>query len=234
MKKPNLKILWIVLIVMLSLVGVAVIVGVLNATIGGGKWKIGWQSFRYNEEGYNIGSGTVWSSEIREVEIHWAGGDIEILVTDDDRYPSLTETSQERLHESAELRWSVDANGKLTVWYRKSGWALASSMPDKHLILRLPRRMAEGLTALTVIGDGTDVEIKGVLAAQTTIEAGRGEVTFVLPESASFAITLETKTGKLLSELDMTTLGGTSTRGTGEKQILVRTTSGSVRIKKQN
>ncbi len=232
MKKPNMKILWIVLIVLLSLVGVAILVGVLNATVGGGRWRIGWQSFRYDEENCTVGSGTVWSVEIKEVEIHWVGGEIEILVTDDDRYPSLTEISEQKLHESAELRWNVDENGKLTVWYRKSGWALASSMPDKHLTVRLPRGIAESLSSLTVIGDGTDVEIKGVLPNSMRLEMGRGEVSLLLPESASFAITLETKTGQLLSELDMTTIGNISTRGDGDKKIHIETTTGDVKIKK--
>ena len=135
MKPKTLKPLWICLIVVASLLLLAVIVGVLNGTVGKGEWQIGWQSYRYECVNPNVGSGTVYYRNIRSLEIDWICGDVELIVSDDDAYLSVTEIADQELSESAQTHWWMNEEGVLMIKSRKSGDYLASSMPKKKLIL---------------------------------------------------------------------------------------------------
>ncbi len=175
MKRKSLKPLWIVLIVIAALVLLAVVVGILNALIGKGEWLIGWQNYRYDETGYQVGGGTVYQTEITELDISWVTGGVEVTVSEDDAYVSLSETSQNELDETAQLRWKVDENGKLTVKWRKSAWYLQAGMPKKQLTVRIPSHLAQNLTDLEVTAVSAPVAVTGLETRQmelTTVSGG--------------------------------------------------------------
>lgn len=211
MKIKSYKPLWIVLIVIASLLLLAVTVGVLNGTVGKGEWQIGIQSYRYEFDEPNVGSGTVYSN-VTALELDWISGDVEILITEDDRYVSLTEMSEETVSEAAELRWWVDQDGKLTVKSRKSGEYLASSMPKKTLTVRVPKDMMAVVSALNV-------------------HAPRGGVSIALTEEQGFSVRFETRGGQLLSDLPLTEQDGVYLRGDGKMQINVKTGKGSLTVR---
>lgn len=175
MKKRSLKPLWILLIVMASLTLVAILIGVLNALVGKGQWRIGWQNYRYDEEGYQIGGCTVYETEITELELDWLSGEVEVLFTEDDAYPSLIETSVNPLSESAQLRWKAE-NGKLTVKCRKSGTYLSSGAPDKSLTVRIPSKGAAGLKNVVVKSVSASVTLRGIHSERLEINTVSGRI----------------------------------------------------------
>ena len=211
MKIKSYKPLWMVLIVIASLLLLAVIVGVLNGTVGKGEWQIGIQSYRYEADSPSIGSGTVYAN-VTALDLDWICGDVEILISEDDRYVSVTETSEEIFSESAELRWWVDSDGKLTVKSRRSGEYLASSMPKKKLTVRIPKDMMMTVSALNV-------------------HASRGDVSMELTEELGFSVAFETRGGQLLSDLPLTEQNESYLHGDGNMQIHVKTGKGSLTIR---
>lgn len=208
MKIKSYKPLWIVLIVIASLLLLAVIVGVLNGTVGKGEWQIGIQSYRYESEDPNVGSGTVYA-DVTALDLDWICGDVEILISEDDRYVSVTEASEETLAEVAKLRWWVDSDGKLTVKSRKSGEYLAPSMPKKKLTVRVPKDMIAAVSSLNV-------------------NASRGDVSMELTEELGFSVLFETRGGQLLSNLPLTEQNGRYVHGDGSVLIYIKTGKGSL------
>ena len=100
----------------------ALIYGVLNALVGGGKWSTGWNDYRYDDSGFEMGEGSIPAQTLTEIEIDWLDGAVLILPCED-AYPSLTEETADgaELPDSARVRWCVEGE-KLTVKYRKSSW----------------------------------------------------------------------------------------------------------------
>ena len=211
MKIKSLKPLWIVLIVLVSLLLLAVIVGVLNGTVGGGEWQIGWQSYRYESENASVGGGTVYAT-VTALDVDWIRGDVEVIVSDDDRYPSISErrSDGEPLSDAATLRWWV-SDGCLVIKCRDSGNYLSSSMPEKKLTVRIPREMMVSLVSLDV-------------------NSLRGNVSLILPTEMGFTVTHESTGGQLLSQipLDSSPLG--STFGNGQSLLRIRTKKGNLLI----
>ena len=212
MKINSLKPLWITLIVVVSLILLAVAVGVLNATVGNGEWQIGWQFYRYEAEDPNIGGGTVYSTEIKSLDIDWIRGDVEVVISEDDRYLSITENSEDELAESAQLRWWVDADGTLMVRSRDSGGYLASSMPKKKLTVRVPKDMMLSLS-------------------QAEISAPLGNVQLQLTEDMHFTVLFDSQSGQLLSDFSLRESNGEHSYGDGTMQINVETKKGSLFLK---
>lgn len=217
MERKSLKPLWIVLIVAVALLLLAVIVGILNALIGKGEWLIGWQSYRYDDEAdYQIGGGTVYRTEITELDISWLTGSVEVIVSEDDAYVSLSETSQNELDETAKLRWRVDENGKLTVKWRKSAWYFQAGMPKKQLTVRIPAHLAQGLNALKVSATSAFVAASG-------LEAQRMELTAVSGGIRLLACRVQ--------ELELSTVSGAVTAEDCTVQVLeAEATSGRVEL----
>lgn len=213
-KKP----LIVTAIVLGVLVLGAVVVGILNATVAGGSWSFGWSDYRYDESGYEIGSGTVQAPNVTAIDVDWIDGSVHIVVCDD-MYLSLTEASRLDLTEDSLLRWHVSEDGKtLTVKYRKSSWFFGSSEnKNKDLILRVPRRMLETLQSLTVNTVSSNVTLTGVTAKQMNVKSLTGDVTvackispetlsvegtsgkikLVLPTDAGFSLEHVTETGRI-------------------------------------
>ena len=193
----------IVLILLAALVVIAVILGVLNATVGGGKWTFGWTGYRYDDSGFSAGNGSVPYESIRHISVDWIDGEVELLPCDD-RYISLSERSQNRLTDSAELRWKVSADGtELTVKYRASSWILGRGERNlnKRLTLRVPRKMLaemETLAITTVSGNILAEEVESPILALTSKS---GNVTVSGGRYSTMALTSESGKVKLHSDV---------------------------------
>ena len=213
MKTTFQKAVWLTLIVAVSLILLAVILGVLNGTVGKGQWQIGIQTYRYEAEATDAGGGTVYATELRALDVDWINGDVEIYVTDDDRYVSVTEVSEEEILEKAELRWWMDAEGRLVIKCRESGSYLPSSMPQKKLILRIPREMMASLE-------------------EVLISTVKGNVTVFFPEDVGFSAELKTGSGQVLSDFDLDTSNGAAVYGDGGISISVTARRGELRLRR--
>ncbi len=216
MKQRNLKPLWITLIVLFSLVLIAVVLGVLNSLVGKGQWRIGWQDYTYDDAAaYQIGGGTVYEESITELDISWVSGNVEVVLTEDDRYLSLSEEAAEPLDVSAELRWRV-RDGELEVKWRKSGWYLSSGAPDKKLILRVPAKMAASLSELSVEAVSASVQVKSLSAVQLELTSVSGSISVV---------------GGVYSEIELENVsGGCYLDGVECKTLAMETVSGKTEL----
>ncbi len=165
------------LIIGVSVVGglilLAVLIGVLNATVAKGTWSLGWTNYRYDETGYEIGDGTIPQEGIKALEIDWIDGEIEILVCED-AYPSITETSKDELPESARLRWMIDDMGTLHIKYRESSYYFSGNARKKKLTVRLPAVLAENLSQIDLSVVSSNVMIKNMSAERLELESVSG------------------------------------------------------------
>ena len=167
-----------VLIVIGVLMVAAVVLGVLNALLGGGNWTFGWQDYRYDETGYTVGQGTVPVNRVTAIDLDWIDGEVEVLLCHD-TFISLTETSAEELSESARLRWMVDTDGTLHIKYRKSSWffGIGSSGRDKKLTLRIPEAFLSDLQSLDIQVESSEVSVRQISAASFSFESASGDLT---------------------------------------------------------
>lgn len=209
MKIKSLKPLWIVLIVAVSLVLLAVVAGVLNGTVGGGEWQIGLQTYRYESTEPSLGGGTV-ASDITALDVDWIRGDVEIIVSSDDRFPSVSERASdgEAISSNATLRWWVE-DGRLVIKCRASGNYLPTSMPEKKLTVRIPASMMADLASLRVA-------------------SGKGSVSLTVPEEMGFSLIHESTGGRLVSQIPLVTSNGVTLYGDGSTEIYVRTKKGDL------
>ncbi len=210
------KVLLITLIVIVSLLLVAVVIGALNATVGGGKWTLGWQTYKYDEQGFSVGGGTVYDRTVTAIDLDWRQGNVRILVTEDDAQVSLTEESEEDLATSAKLRWTVDENGCLIVKNRKSGTYFATAERKKDLVLRIPKSMASALTEVDVNVNGGTLTVKGLTVDEMEIESVSADV--LIDQCEIRNLDVETVSGKL-------TLGGEVTNA-----LTVESVSGELNL----
>ena len=204
------KALKIVGITAAGLMLAAVLVGVLNAVIAGGKWQFGWTDYRYDDRGYKAGEGSVMGDDITAIDIDWIDGCVEVVICQD-RYISLSEQSDEALTEEGKLHYRVSADGKtLSVKYRASSWYFGNSQnKNKKLTVRIPEHMLESgqlksLKIKTVSGevrvDAKPVSVPEegedpiVLALEKlSVETKSGDVRLILSKETPFSLKFESK-----------------------------------------
>ncbi len=191
------RILGIVLIVLCALVGLAILLGAVNGLLGG-EWTFGWTVYRYDDTGFEIGSGTVPTNVLEAVDIDWIDGRVNVVVCDDFR-PSVTETSGNDLTEDSRMRWHLDEEGKrLTIKYRKPSSFLGSGEnKQKDLVVRIPARMFEGLNLLSVNAVSSEVTVEEIPFDTVKITSGSGAV-FLCLHPLSKNVSVESKKGDVV------------------------------------
>lgn len=236
-------------IVLAALLVGGVVVGALNALVADGAWSFGWSDYRYDESGYEVGEGSIPFTDITRIEVDWVDGEVEIVPCQD-TYPSISETSDEELPESAEVRWRVSEDGKtLSIKYRKSSWffSAGTGSRNKHLTLRIPERLFEQMLEIDVEAISTAVTVRGISAqklevstesgnvtvdacsfAATDLETEKGDVALRMPTDASFVLNWETERGKISSDFAFVQEGARYTVGNGGATVSVETESGDL------
>ena len=180
----------------LVLLAVAVVVGLLNGLIADGTWSFGWSSYRYDETDFEIGSGTVYSRSITDLEIDWIDGEVKIVLCDDASI-SLTEEIEGEVADTALLRRRLSEDGtKLTVKYRASASFLGcgSTGVNKSLTVRIPKSMAN-LQSLTVTAESAVITSDGISATSFSVTSKTGDVTLTNGGAETFSI--QTVSGKI-------------------------------------
>lgn len=209
-----------VLIVTLSIVGgltaVAIVLGVLNAVVADGEWTFGWNDYRYDETGYQLGSGTIPFEEISNLEIDWIDGEVNIVACND-MYISVSEQAEESLHESLILRWRVsDDGGTLSVRYRNSSYyfGIGNESRNKVLTVRIPEKLFEHMENIKITVGSSNVMVQNIRADSLTLDSVSGHF---IAENCQFAdFSAETVSGALVYN------------GTVEKSVEIDSVSGEV------
>ena len=227
-KKP----LTVIAIVMGALVLGAVIMGVLNALVADGAWHFGWESYRYEDSGYEIGGASVPSRTVRHIDLDWLDGDVTVLPCDD-KYISLSEKGSGILEEEDLLRWHLSEDGStLTVKYRKSAWFLSGSEDmRKELILRIPREMLADLQTLSITTRRGNVSLSNVEPKTLVIDTQRGDVTLSYTEDASFSLVWTGEKGSLASDLPLTRVEDAYLYRDGRSRLSITSKYGDLTLK---
>ena len=249
------KTLKIVGITMLALLLLAVVVGVLDALVGGGKWHFGWTDYRYDDTGYEVGEGSVIADGITTIDVDWIDGSVEVVLCQD-RYISLTEKCDEMLTEEGKLHYRVSDDGKtLSVKYRASSWYLGSSKnKEKTLILRIPERMVDPAYLLENELQPLNIKIKTVsgdvyvdatpitrpnegdqplsmVMNTLRVETKSGDVHLLLAKNSSFSLKFDSRRDETPAiGFDCTKKNGRYVCGDGDMKITVITKKGALSV----
>ena len=195
-KTNRKKLLSIGGIALAAFLAVALILGIIQGLSEGGGWSL-WSTYRYDDEGYEIGSGTVPSAQLRSLDVDWIDGEVEIVLCND-AYLSITETCAKSLSENAKLRWSLSEDGRnFSVKYRKSTAFLGfgEGGDDKKLVLRVPASM--GLESVSVCAKSADVRVEGVSAERIAVTTDTGSI--ALSDGSYAELSLTSTVGDLLA-----------------------------------
>lgn len=219
--RSKLRPLWILLSVAAGTAAVLVLLASLGV----------FRSYRYDESGFAMGGGTV-EGTIREIEIDWLSGPVQVLLTEDDRYPSVSEYASDELRERDRLRMKLDENGRLTVMACASADFLPRSPKTKLLVVRIPAAMAADVECLSVhVRKGAVKTELDLLPQKTEIRADAGgEIRLTVPKTAGFTLRCEAldsdPVGPLWEERDGTYVwldgrAGLTVSGSGRQELLV-------------
>lgn len=127
-----------------------VVVVCLALTIGNLK------TYRYADgDEYNAG-GTHISDAVKDVEINWVSGKVNIVTYDGDDIV-LSEESNGKLSEKNKMRWQLEGN-TLRVQYAKSGLFRVNNI-SKELTVKLPKSLSLDDVNITVVSASVEAEI---------------------------------------------------------------------------
>jgi len=199
MEKRLKKATIVIAIVVGVLVLLAVVLGVLNALVGGGAWRIGWQDYRYDESGYEIGEGSIVADSITGIDLDWIDGEVEI-VSCQDTFASISERADAELPDSAKVHWRVSEDGTLQIKYRKSSWffGIGSSNRNKRLTVRIPEKFLDSMDSIRVEVVSADVTVSDLRAKSFSCESASGSIGV---KNCSFeGFFAESVSGSLLAE----------------------------------
>lgn len=143
------------------------------------------RGYRYDDSGFTVGGGSV-AGTIQALDIDWLNGPIRIELTDDSCL-SLSEYGGETGTQK-QLRWKLDAAGRLTVRSRAPVGFLPQTPEAKVLVVRVPSAMAGELKQLSIRTRSRAVVELSLLPDETTLSAGSGEARLTLPENAGFTL----------------------------------------------
>lgn len=191
-KKP----LIILLIIVAALLVGAVILGVLNALVGKGKWTFGWTDYSYDDADYEVGDGSIPAARITSIDLDWIDGNVRIVACKD-AFLSLTESADSELTDASRVRWKVNELGELSIKYRKSSFFLGKTHnKNKDLILRVPERFFEGLK-IGVNTRSANVFVEGIAAQEMVLNAESGNFALLSGSSAAILVA-KSESGRLL------------------------------------
>lgn len=121
-----------------------------------------------NEQAYSIGNFTYQSSQIKEVDIDWIAGEIDVIISSENGQLSVSESGTD-LTENQKMRYLI-SNGKLTVKFWKSRYDGNVKDGDKNLTVYLPKDVdlkINGVSCKISIKDGSldELEVSSVSGA---------------------------------------------------------------------
>ncbi len=152
----------------------SVVLVILAGVFAAGMFNVG--GYTYSDpDSYEIGGGTV-AETVRDIEIHWVAGDIEILPAEE----GVTEITVKEDYDGADpdyrLRYRV-FDGELTIQYCQSAWRInANNVPAKKLTVLVPQAMLDTLGEVEIDTVDSAITFRG-RADELAIEGVEGKVT---------------------------------------------------------
>lgn len=180
MKKINKTSAWIRLITS-SIIAIFLIV-ILIYGISGKGFSFGFPFISFgsshypNESSYTVGNTSIDADELKRIEVNWLNGSVEIEAYDGETI-EVSESSSQSLDEGDRVR-SLYRNGKLTIQFRQSQFALFSSVPSsKALHIRIPNSLAKDVRNLLLDSVSSDNHISNLSIGKCEIDTVSGSIT---------------------------------------------------------
>lgn len=179
MKNVNKTSAWIRLVAA-SIIAVALIaVLVLGIANGGGHFpSFSFGSFNYpNGDKYTAGDTTITADQLKEIEINWVGGLVQMETYEGDTI-QIYETSSSSLSADDRVHSYYDKNGKLSIQYRKSQFMLFGSYNEnKELYVKIPASLAGDIHSLSLDSVSAECNITGLTVKDVEIDNVSGDIT---------------------------------------------------------
>ena len=208
----------------------AILLGIINGTVGKGEWNLGWTNYRYDDSTYKVGEGSIAAPNVESIDLDWIDGNVSVVICQD-AYISITESASADLTEKTRVHWSVSEDGKsLSIKYRASSSFFGTSKDkEKDLILRIPEKLLGQLKNLNINAVSSNVTVSDIIVDNIDIQTALGNVNVELPEGTAFTLTHESKRGGTPTiDFPVTQEGNTYVCGTDGIEINVKTNSGKV------
>lgn len=130
----------------------------------------------YSEEG----NFSIPKDDVREIDITWLAGSVDISVEDDATAKNEvigTEEFSGGAREDFKMTWQMD-DGILRIGYGKVVWGLfgCANYGDKRLSLKLPTSLAKSLETVSVDGASGDYNFSGITCKTLDVTMASGQV----------------------------------------------------------
>lgn len=133
-------------------------------------------SFQYDDpSSYIAGDASVSASQIRQLDVSWVAGGVDIEVYDGTKI-TFTESASRQLESHEVLRYRVKGD-KLTIQYCESTRLSFNNMPEKRLTVRIPATIALQSLGIENVSSDITVDGGGLTINQVDIETVNGQVT---------------------------------------------------------
>lgn len=166
----------ILIVVMIGLLIGATQIDALNGgsiVLGGISLGSGNDSFLIDDSSFEKGSeGSVDASEVRELDIAWTAGTVNVVLSDSDTI-RFSETSRKELEDDQLMRWKLE-KGRLSIRFGTKG-GLFRQDPDKTLTVELPADWAAEAVELQTVSAGLSLE--AIVATDLTVDTVSGGCT---------------------------------------------------------
>ena len=127
-----------------------IVVVALALTIGNLK------TYKYADSDEYVAGGTHISDAVKDIEINWVAGKVNIVTYDGDDIV-LSEESNRTISEKNKMRWQLDGK-TLRVQYAQSGLFRVNNI-SKDLTVKLPKSLSLDDVDITVVSASVDAEI---------------------------------------------------------------------------
>lgn len=128
-----------------------------------------------NEDRYTVGHNSIPATELKEIEVNWISGSIEIETYKGNTI-EVSETCPHSLSEGDRVR-SLYEDGKLTIQFRESRFALfGSHSGNKALHIQIPETLAETVQELTLDSVSSDNTISGLTIQNCDVDNVSGQI----------------------------------------------------------
>lgn len=152
-------------------------------------WQVGYGSDTMT------GSASVAAGNVRNIEIGWATGSVQVQVVDSDTdHIELIETG-EGLTRAQEMRWNVAGD---TLFVDSGSWFSCFWWGRKSLEVRIPRQYADELGRLSIDGASGYYSVSGVDCESIDIELASGE--FEATDFKSETLSIDVASGRARAE----------------------------------
>ena len=177
---------------------------------------------------YTAGGFTYEASDVKRVEVDWAGGDV--TLSNGTGRLSVSESGGDALATSERLHWWLDGT-TLRIKYCESGYTHIISTKNKHLYLQLP---ADVELKIDLASGGIDAETLEVGSLDVNKASGGMKITSLRADeiridSASGSTELHTVSVRDTFRVD-TASGGLSVEHISANTVKVDSASGGVRL----